>query len=648
MTSTGTDATAVRGGRRAPGLLRSPLGVAAVASVALLVVLAVVAPILWGDAAAEYHPDLISQGPSSSHPLGTDSAGRDILLRVLVACRLSISLTLVATTVAVCLGLVLGSAPFLLGRRGSRWMTSLVATAVAFPSLLLAIFLGTIVGVGALGAVIAVGVAGAPWYARLTQTLVASMQSKDFVLAALVLGQSRRRVLVRHVLPNVAEPLAVNATIGAAANLLIFAGLSFLGLGVQSPDYDWGRLLLEGLNSVYVTPWAALAPGIVIVLASLAFNLAGEVAAQALAQRDPVPRGPAPTLAKDAGAPTEVSTDALLEAREITVWFPGHDGTWSRAVRGIDLVIARGEAVGLVGESGSGKSVTALAAARLLEAPASVDARVLRFAGDDLLSSSGDEIRSVLAGRMSFVFQDPMSSLNPAITVGRQVAEVGTEHEQMSRAAAWSAAVAALGDVQIVDPERTAQRLPHELSGGMRQRAMIAMALMGEPRLIIADEPTTALDVTVQRDVLGLLSRVRRRTGAGLLLISHDMAVVAGMCDRILVMYAGRIVEELPASTIVGDSRHPYTRALIDSLPDMTTSDAHPLPTIPGRPPSPDEVGPGCAFAPRCSRATERCAVDDPDLVEIDGLATHRVACWNPLPPRAEPDAMVDVTGAIA
>src|SRR4051794_21494884 len=256
--------------RRWMSVLRSPLGLAAtVLSVAVLV-LAVVAPILWTDDANAVDTGNILAGPSADHWAGTDNLGRDIFFRTLVATRLSVELALAATVLAVVVGLLLGTASFLLGRRAGRLVNASINIAVAFPGILLALFFAVIFGVGATGAVLAIGMAGAPAFGRLTQTLVASVASRDFVAAARVAGVGRVRSLFRHVLPNISEPLVVNATISAGGALLAFAGLSFLGLGVQQPSYDWGRLLFDGISSIYVNPASALAPGAAVLIAGLA------------------------------------------------------------------------------------------------------------------------------------------------------------------------------------------------------------------------------------------------------------------------------------------------------------------------------------------------------------------------------------------
>ena len=618
-------------------ILKTPVGIVGLGLLTLIVLLAVFAPILWGDKASAVDTENLLAGPSAQHWFGTDNLGRDLFYRVLVATRLSLMLTLAATTLGTVIGLVLGTAPLLLGGRLGRLVTAFVNVFVAFPGLLLVLVFAVIFGVGARGAVLAIGLAVAPGLARLCQTLVAGVAGLEYVAAARIAGVNRFRIMGRHVLPNVAEPLIVNVTITAGAILLSFAGLSFLGLGVQAPEYDWGRLMQDGLSGIYVHPLAALAPGLMVVLAGLAFNLTGEaiagvfgISATTGAGALQVPTGetPATTLDHDNAA----DGDLVLDVRDLSVSFPGVNGP-VRPVRGVSFSIAVGEAVGVVGESGSGKSLTALSIAGLVEEPGRVDARHLTFCGTDLLGApaDGQNHDKLLGTSLAVVFQDPMTSFNPTMRIGAQLAEVGRHHQGLDRKEASARAVDRLRAVRVNDPERRARQYPFEFSGGMRQRAMIGMGLMGSPRLIIADEPTTALDVTVQSQVLELLQDVRREEGAALLLISHDVSVVADVCDRVLVMYAGRVVEDLPTADLRTRARHPYTRALVAAVPDMTTDVDAPLATIPGHPIEPAQVPTGCAYAARCPLATDLCREQDPTLTADP--SGSRVACWHATEP---------------
>ncbi|MER7278699.1 dipeptide/oligopeptide/nickel ABC transporter permease/ATP-binding protein [Dactylosporangium sp. NPDC000244] len=599
--------------------LRTPVGLAAAVAVVFLVLVAVFGPMLLGARADAVDTDAINQNPGPGHLLGTDALGRDIAARVVVATRLSLELALGAAAIGVTGGVLLGVAPALVGRRLGRLLTAAVGILVAFPSLLFVLFLATIFGVGARGAMLAIGLALVPPMARLVQNLTASVAGSDYVAAARVLGVGRWRMMTRHLLPNVAEPCVLFAATATAGSLVAFAGLSFLGLGVQQPEYDWGRLLNEQLNRVYVNPLAALAPGAAVVVTGLMLALVGETLAQAGGRRA---AGAVPKSGRASGTVTAsrniaTDVDTLVEVRDLTVGF----GVGRAAVRGVSFRIARGEAVGLVGESGSGKSLTALALADLLPVTATAAAGMM------VVPKAGTET--------AVVFQDPMTSLNPALRVGRQLAEVAEVHRRATRRQAWRSAVERLAAVGIPTAERRARQRPHEYSGGMRQRAMIGMGLMGTPRLIIADEPTTALDVTVQRQVLDLLAQARRDSGAALLMISHDLGVVAQVCDRVLVMYAGVIVEELPVADLFTGARHPYTRALAHAVPTMSTDLEAELATIPGRPPQPGERIEGCPFAPRCASAEDRCRTEAPPTERRDD-GEGSVACWFPVAARKE------------
>ncbi|MFJ5290516.1 dipeptide/oligopeptide/nickel ABC transporter permease/ATP-binding protein [Streptomyces sp. NPDC088348] len=601
-------------------LLKNPSALIGGVLVIALLILAVVAPMIWGDTASRFDPEAINAGSSGAHLLGTDALGRDLLARTLVATRLSLELAALATLIGAVLGILLGVLPVVLPRRPGRVVTGVVDALVAFPSLLLAMFTAVIVGLGAQGAVLGIGVALAPTFARITHTLTASISQADYIAAARMLRVPRLRVLTRHVLPNIAEPLILNLTQAMGGALLGLSAMSFLGMGVQPPSYDWGRLLFEAFGHVYVTPIVIVGPAVTVTLAGIGFTLLGDAFAKAAA-RAPQAAGPATAPTTTPVTTDDPIQDTVLEVRDLTVTFPGD----VRPVRNLSLTIHAREIVGLLGESGSGKSMTASAIGQLVPYPGHVTASRYRLCGTDVDTLSNHDRRKLLGSSLAMVFQDPTASLNPALRIGGQLAEVATVHSGATKTEARQRAVERLTQVRIHEPERTADQHPHELSGGMRQRAVIAMGLMGTPQLIIADEPTTALDVTVQREVLRLLREVVDDSGAGALFISHDIAVVSELCDRVVVMYAGRVVEELSVHKLATQAAHPYTRALIGSLPDMHTDRNRPLDTIPGRQPAPAEVPSGCAFADRCALASDRCRVR-PALVELD--QDHKVACW--------------------
>jgi oligopeptide/dipeptide ABC transporter ATP-binding protein len=319
----------------------------------------------------------------------------------------------------------------------------------------------------------------------------------------------------------------------------------------------------------------------------------------------------------------------LLSVDGLTIAFRGEAGQ-ARVVDGISLSIGAGEAVGLVGESGCGKSVTAMSVMRLLPTPpAVIEAGAIRFEDRDLLALSEAKMRALRGDRIGMIFQEPMTSLNPTFTVGYQIAEVLTLHRGLDRNQAWAEAARLLTQVGVGAPERRLAQYPHQLSGGLRQRVMIAMAIACGPKLLIADEPTTALDVTIQAQILDLLRRLRADSGMALLLITHDLGVVSELCDRVIVMYAGRIVEEAPARALFSHACHPYTAGLLDSRPKLGETAAR-LPTIPGSVPPPSKRGIGCSFADRCARVQSRCRAETPVLAAM--AAGHRAACFNPVP----------------
>ncbi|MGW6842293.1 ABC transporter ATP-binding protein [Streptomyces sp. NPDC054958] len=323
-------------------------------------------------------------------------------------------------------------------------------------------------------------------------------------------------------------------------------------------------------------------------------------------------------MAADTAAP-------LLDVRDLRVTFTTERGT-VRAVDSIGFTVEAGRTLGIVGESGSGKSVTSLAVMGLHRGPVEVSGSVV-LAGRELTGLPERELSKVRGRRMAMIFQDPLSSLHPYYTVGEQIAEHFRVHFKAGRAAARKRAVDMLGEVGIPEPARRAGEYPHQFSGGMRQRAMIAMALACEPDLLIADEPTTALDVTVQAQILELIARLQQERGLGVVMITHDLGVVARVAHEVLVMYGGRAAEQAPADDLFADPAHPYTRGLLDSLPRLDTADDVPLPFIPGSPPSLLAPAPGCAFAPRCPRAAARCVDVRPEPAAYGDGPARTVAC---------------------
>jgi peptide/nickel transport system permease protein len=613
-------------------LFKSPTGIVGAIGLVVIALIAIFAPIFLGHQAASFDVAAGLKGPSAKHWLGTDQLGHDILLQLLVATRITILLALGATGVGALIGLPMGAGSAILPPRLRTVALRGIDALIAFPGLLIAIIFGAILGPGKLSAVLGVGVALSFAFARVTSSLTLSIRDREFVAAARVIGVRRLRLMFRHVVPNIADTLAIATTISIASSVVTIAGLSFLGLGVQVPQTDWGRMLTQGVSTFYLTPAAAVGPGVAIVLTALVFGFVGEGLARAfnpalwatsgqVVKLNPVTGTPSIVVADDAhdGAVTNA-----LAVTDLQVEFGTGDSRYP-VVRGVSFTLDRGETIGIVGESGSGKTLTAMAIAQLIPYPGRVTGRI-DVNGQDLQAMPLKDVDRLLGTKLAVVFQDPMSALNPALRIGRQLTEGVRFHRRLGRAPASSLARRRLAEVNLATPARQMRRYPHEFSGGQRQRILIAMGLMNEPVLLIADEPTTALDVTVQAQIMDLLAGVNSEHGTAIILISHNLGLISQNCHRILVMYAGRVVEELTADQLRELPLHPYTRALLGAVPDMSQSRSQPLVSIPGQIPEVTSAPPGCAYNPRCEFVQDRCKVERPPLLQRpDG---HRVACW--------------------
>ena len=615
--------------------LRAPSGLIGLTVLLLLVLVAVIAPEVFGEQARTLDMSNVNQNASLEHPLGTDRLGRDIFLRLLVATRLSLGLAVAAALLAALIGYPIGVAAAVLPRRARAVALRAIDTMLAFPGIIVALFVSAIIGPGEVGAALGVGIAISFSFARVASALAQSIGGRDYVLAARVLGIGAPRLMLRYVLPNVAETLVIQSTVAISTSIVQVSSLSFLGLGVQPPAYDWGTMLTEGVRAFYLTPAAALGPAFAIALSSLAFGFSGEAFARAMnptlwtreSVRVKAAAGGlnnAPVIpAEGALGPGRPIGPAVLEVRDLSVTFPGANGP-VRVADGITFNMTKGEMLGIVGESGSGKTMTALAIAQLTPYPGSVSGTV-RLDGRPLREMSEADVKRFLGTELAVVFQDPMSSLNPALRVGTQLTEGAETHRGLTRRAANTLAATRLREVNIPTPTLQLGRHPHELSGGMRQRVMIAMGLMNEPALLVADEPTTALDVTIQAQIMELLARINEARGMAIILISHNIGLISQNCGRVLVMYAGRVVEDGPTDALMRGPLHPYTRALLAAVPDMSRARDIALEYIPGQAPDPADLPPGCPYHPRCPLAIAVCKVDRPALLtRPDG---RRVAC---------------------
>ena len=620
--------------------LRAPGGIVGGVIFAALLLLAIVGPPIWGSRATTTNLAVAYQSHSAEHLLGTDSLGRDILARTLSATRLTLELGFLAAALSAIVGFGVGTLVAALGPRLRGMGRRVIEISMSFPPILLALFLVTIIGSGAKGAVIAIGLGAAPGFARLAENYATSVGAKEFIISARATGVGRGRLIGRYLLPNMAEPLVLAGLAYFAGSIIDISGLDFLGVGVQPPSYDWGTLLTTGVQAIYVTPWAAVAPALMITITGMSLVFLGEALARALNPRlwfvtSHRPRAlrlldrDAPQrrsrAGEDASASGVRSGDVVLRVEDLGVLVPSTSGP-RRLIEGVSLQVRAGEVLGIVGETGSGKTLTALSLAGLVPHPLRAQAARLEIDGVEVDSLPERRRARHLGTSVAMIFQDPMSSMNPAARVGSQLTDGARRHRSLHRREAREEAIKRLGQVRIGDAKRALRRYPHQFSGGMQQRIMIAMGLMARPRVLLADEPTTALDVTVQAQVLEVLREIKENENTAIILISHNLGVVNQLCDRVLVMYAGRIVEEGTRERVLSQPRHPYTQGLLGSIPELTADTHRDLRAIPGRPPAPGQETGGCPFAPRCPLVVERCRSEQPPLTAL--ADDDRVACF--------------------
>ena len=472
----------------------------------------------------------------------------------------------------------------------------------AFPPIILAMVVAAVLGRSLENAALAIVVVAWPSYARVVRGLVLTVGDSEYVQSARLLGASARRALFRDVLPNVAGPVLVLMTLDLANAILLLSGLSFLGLGAQPPQAEWGSMVADG-TQYFQCVVDGNVPG--------ARDLHGRARVQLPRRQPPRRLRPAHRLAPRG------ERMSLLEVDGLRVRLRGASGMVT-VVDGVDYRVEQGEVFGIAGESGSGKTISMLALLGLLPEGASVEGTV-RFDDRDLLGLSRARLRAISGRDLAMVFQDPLTSLHPMLSIGRQLTEHVRRHLGLDRRSAEQRALELLEEVRIPDGEQALRAYPHQFSGGMRQRIAIAIALACRPKLLIADEPTTALDVTVQAGILRLLDRLRRENDLAVVLITHDLGVMSAIADRVSIFYAGRVVESGSRREVLHAPRHPYTQALLDALPHPEATRDQPLVAIDGSPPSPGRIPPGCAFNPRCGYARETCRTEVPPLVGVDG-----------------------------
>jgi ABC-type dipeptide/oligopeptide/nickel transport system ATPase component/ABC-type dipeptide/oligopeptide/nickel transport system permease subunit len=561
-------------------VLTNPSGIFSIGIIVVVVLFGIFGPLLSPYKAND--PDVYSLlvGPGAKHWLGTDSAGRDIFTRLAASTNFSLATALVAVLIAIAIGVVSG---LIAGYFGgwfdslANWTTSIL---MALPGLVVLLAAASVLGPSMWTAMEIFGVLLSPAYFRLVYVTVRAVKNELFVDAARVSGLSDLRIISRHILGVVRTPIIIQTAIIGSIAIAIQSGVEFLGLG-DTANPSWGSMLNDAFSRIYISPILLLWPSGMIALITLSLVVFANTLRDELERTGPkrmkVKKGnqkSAAQRASDASASATIYHDAperakgeqILQVEDIAIGYPDGNGGLRQVVHKVNLNINKGEVVGLIGESGSGKTQTAFSILGLLPKGGRIVAGSILFEGENLVELPKKKYDEVRGAKISYIPQEPMSNLDPSFTIGTQLTEPMRQVLGLSKKAAHEKAIALLTRVGIPNPELTMKKFPHEISGGQAQRVLIAGAVSCDPVLIIADEPTTALDVTVQAEVLDLLRELQKETNTALLLVTHNFGVVADLCDYINVMQFGRIIEAGPVRDIFENAKHEYTQSLLDSI----------------------------------------------------------------------------------
>lgn len=599
------------------------------------------------------------QAPTGAHWFGTDNLGRDVFSRVMYGARYSLVIGLSSVLFALVMGAIIGSIAAVSRTWIAELIMRLIDIVMSIPGIALAAVCLAILGQSMIGIIISIGVLYVPQIARIVRANIISEYGKDYVRAVIVSGARAPWILLKHVTRNIAAPVMVFTTLCVADAIVFEASLSFINAGIPEPTPTWGNILSSAKAGViFGYWWQALFPGLAIMITVLCLNILSEGITDAMVA---APTAPVSKTAADADAARQEDriltdpvaaykeqhaalveslaklreaelkrTDRLqptsteppvIEVKDLCIQFPRYGSV--NVVDHLSFSVRPGETMGLVGESGCGKSITSLAIMGLLDPKAKISGQIL-FNGKDLVKLSPKEHNALRGHEIAMVYQDALSSLNPSMLIKTQMKQL------TSRGGTRSAEE--LLELVGLDPKRTLESYPHELSGGQRQRVLIAMALTRDPKLIIADEPTTALDVTVQKQVIDLLNELREKLGFAMVFVSHDLALVAKVAHSITVMYAGQVVEQGSTKEILTDPHHEYTRGLLGSVTSIEAG-APRLHQVPGTVPSPSDFPKGDRFAPRSSHPDQGLDVR-PVMKRIPGTWHFYAA-----PPEPESDA---------
>ena len=621
--------------------------------IALVILVAVVLISILAPIIAPYDPYAIGmarQAPDAAHIFGTDDKGRDILSRILYGGRISLVIGFGSVLFALVLGSIVGALAAVSRKAVSEVIMRILDIIMSVPGIALAAVLVTILGNSVPAIIFSIGFMYTPQIARIVRANIVSEYGEDYVRAVIVSGARAPWILMKHVLRNCAAPIMV-FTVTLVADAIIFeASLTFLSAGIAEPTPTWGNILADARAGVLSGRWwQALYPGIAIMLTCLALNILSEGITDAMAAAPSAPvdtensesrreadllvadpvrayKEQAESLAARLSALREVelartdrrvpdySVEPLLQVKNLSIGFPRHGDV--NVVDNVSFDVRPGQCMALVGESGCGKSITTKTIMNLLPDAARIQGEVL-YKGQDLLKLSPEEHRKLLGTEIAMVYQDSLSALNPSMLISAQMKQL------TSRGGTRSAEE--LLELVGLDPKRTLESYPHELSGGQCQRVIIAMALTRDPSLVICDEPTTALDVTVQKQVIKLLNDLQKKLGFAMIFVSHDLALVAEVASEITVMYAGQVVESAPTKELLTNPIHEYTQGLLGSVLSIEAHDGSRLHQVPGSVPSPADFPKGDRFAPRSSHPTVGLDVH-PVLKPVPGVEHHFVA----------------------
>ncbi len=606
------------------------------AVVGLVMLVAIVVVAVFAEQIAPYDvttsADITSRDiykpPSAEHWFGTDDAGKDVFSSFVYGARISLTVGFFAAFISIFIGGVMGIVAGFYGGRVENLLMRFTDVMLVIPDLPLMVVIVAMTKPSLLNIIFVIGLLGWTTTSRIVRSQTLAVKSRKFVLRARAIGAGNWHIIMHHILPLVMPLLVVNAILVISLAILNESTLSFLGLG-DPTALSWGQMLNFAFGRGAMSAgawWALVVPGLGIVWVVLALTLLGHGLEQVLNPRLETHHlmPGRPVIQSEPGEALQVAREGkpiLLEVRDLSIHYVTEGKPPARAVENVSFTLHEGELMGLVGESGCGKTTLMLALLQLLPAAGQIVGGKVQFMGRDVTAMSEQELADVRWNGISMIFQGAMNALNPVRTVGDQIREAIIKHVAILPGDKVDERVVELLDLVGIAADHK-EHFPHQYSGGMRQRAMIAMALACNPQVVIADEPTTALDVMIQAQILELLDNLRRKLGLSIIFVTHDLGVVAEMCDSVLVMYGGVTAEYSDVDTIYNSPRHPYTQELLKAFPDLSKPEKR-LASIPGYPPRLDALPPGCRFAPRCPVSIERCHTEQPALHSLD---KHHVA----------------------